>query len=315
MDRKPINRTTEDSKIAQLGPDLKKKSRGTRKAVWKEKSFFRENVVLIAFGLLLTTSFVFLVWVLVSSSSEVAVTESSKPDNREQLEETDESLKASTFFPAFIQANFGPQGPDRLNTIRFSGRIDQTGEGLDFLIFKKSPNMARMTWIMPNGVEVTFGVRGPKVWQHLEAPNGEQMTTELEDAEARRIRSLGVFFTPFVSYALNYGLIDPNFSILEEAGEAENLIQIEFTNPHDRMLSRVWVDAESLLVQSREDPDRESGDIRVVFSDYESIDGFRIPKTIESYLNDELTQTIEIGKITLNEGILSDFFEMPPDAE
>ena len=222
---------------------------------------------------------------------------------------------AERFFFAFIQANLGSDGADRFNTIRFSGVIHQAGDAQEFVIYKKQPDRARMNWTLGNGIKVAFGVHGSTVWRQLQAPNGERQMNLLEDAEATSIRSLGRFFTHFIRYALDYGAFDPNFKIVDDAAEDGDLIEIEFTNPYDGMLSRVSIDPETLLVQRRDDPGRGSASDLVVCGDYESVQGVQMPKTQKTYRDGELMQRIEIDQVAFNSGIVSSIFDLPREVE
>lgn len=282
---------------------------------------------MIAFTLVLLAGIGVFVWAILPSSGVVepleggAVAEPATSQDASLEVDTSADIElgsewgAERFFSAFIQANLGPNGVDSLNTIRLSGVIHHADSAQEFVIYKKQPDRARMNQTLANGVKVAFGVHGSTVWRQLQAPNGERQTNLLKGAKAASYRSMGPFFSPFIRYALDYGANDPNFKIVDDAAEDGDLIQIEFTNPYDGMLSRVSIDPETLLVQRREDPGRGSASNLIVYGDYESVQGVQMPKTQKTFWDGELISSIEIDQVAFNSGIVSNIFDLPREAE
>ncbi|MGB0743534.1 MAG: hypothetical protein ACPGSB_03310 [Opitutales bacterium] len=230
-------------------------------------------------------------------------------ENRTELSK---ELTVTELFRAFIKFSFGKLDPERLNSMKISGKIEKEGNTQEFALYKKHPNMALLVLTFENQGTTTYGMEGETVWQKVEFGRGGSQIRRVDDESAEDMKHLGVFFHPFIHYILEYNGLDPLFEINDRRSE-ENLIEVHFTGPSDGKPCMVILNGESLLIEEMHSIDDNGEPTKIVYRNYESIDEFMIPFIIENFTADRLTQRIYLDGASINIGLLSDFFRIPPE--
>ena len=209
------------------------------------------------------------------------------------------------FMKQYLHVNCNETIFNHTQSIRLSGIITDGEHTRNFTLTKKRPSLMRLK--MDQGpIEITTSVNGEQVWQRIRSVNQEDQITILTGKEAKPWLQQSRFYDSIISAHQGYGHID---SIETTEYDSKTYLQVFMLNAEKKEIE-ILVDP-STMHPFAEIHRTEDQTERVLFSDFQSIDGMPIPFRIERYIDGvyDLTTTIESGAINI--GVLSDYFTLP----
>lgn len=218
-------------------------------------------------------------------------------------EPIDELAKKERFLEKYYLANFNEDA----KTIRVSGKISAAGKEQTFTLTKKRPNLMRLKIKNPP-LEVTIGVNGEQVWRKIRVPTQPDTITMIEGEEAAPWIEQGRFYDNIISASQGLGEIK---SIVKSDYNSKTYLKVSIMNANDKYVD-ILVDPKTLHPFA-EFKTTKAGNQTTLMSDFRDVDGMRLPFKIETHLNGELSQTTTITAVTINTGVLSDFFNVPTE--
>lgn len=265
--------------------------------IWKR---YKTRLIVVITGALIITSIISIVANRESGSQEAA----SGPDPlTRDLSDTNQVLDD------FLISNLGALQAEQLQSIRIFGHIVEGETRREFSVVKKRPNLAYLKLYLDRGVELTYGMDGGRVWRRIDAPGTTPKEEWASEEAARNLQSMTHFFSPLIDIALQQRGLVESITFSEELGF--DTIAIRFLNERAGVQSVAHLDAEDFSLLSRLDFLADGEIRRSNFSDFRMIDGFRFPFLIATEIDSVEQQVVEIDRMTLNPGVISEFFEPP----
>lgn len=208
----------------------------------------------------------------------------------------------------YLAANGGAEAIASLRSLRFSGTFETDGQIIPYVSVKKRPSQSHLSLIFP-GYKLALVVDGDVVWQRVLVDGEDPVNSLVDEAEAEEIRRLGMFFDPVtMALLLSEGTIDDAF---EGDWKGRSCYVLEFRNAELNLDSVAYIDSETLRVLAREDMLDNESKRTLIYSQYETIDGFQHALTTESYVDGELDNRVVVESAQHNIGTFSSFFEFP----
>jgi hypothetical protein len=226
---------------------------------------------------------------------------------------SDASVNPDEILDAYLLKNVGALEADGLRSVRLGGRFVSEDSEQAFTVIKKYPNFAYIKFYLPRGYEITYGSEGDRIWSRLDGPGAPSKVEWASDEIERNLKPLTNFFAPLVEVALRQRDLVRSIEWSGELGV--ETIAVAFEHPFEDYLSVAHIDPETLSVLSRFDHLSEMDIRRVDFDDFRVEAGYRFPHSITYSSDQGETQLVDIDKITLNQGVISDLFNPPEGLE
>jgi hypothetical protein len=277
-------------------PSRKRIGRTVRR-IWKR---YGNRLIIVVTGALIITAIVSVVANRESNSQEA----SSGPDPLAR----DLSNK-NQVLDDFLISNLGALQAEQLQSIRIFGQIIEGETRREFSVVKKRPNLAYLKLYLDRGVELTYGMDGGRVWRRIDAPGATPEEGWASEEATRDLQTMTYFFSPLIDIALQRRELVESIAFSTELGF--DTIAIRFMNERAGVQSVAHLDAKDLSLLSRFDFPADGKVRRSNFSDFQVIEGFRFPFMISTELDAVEQQVVEIDRMTLNPGVISEFFEPP----
>lgn len=220
----------------------------------------------------------------------------------------DDLLNKSRFQQAYLTANGGSEMLKKMQTIRVSGWVESEGARQRFVSVKKRPDKSLLTLQFEN-YDLSFGVNGKTAWQRVTLEGQEPQVELLEQKEAAALIDSAQFFGP-VMRALLFG--DGQISNLKPAiMQGQECILVDIKRREQNTSMQIYVDHSTMHVLARIETFADGKIRKILYGNYQKLEGMNEAFHIESYLNDALQSRIIIEHGTTNFGVLSKVFDMP----
>ncbi|NBB80005.1 MAG: hypothetical protein GVY36_11275 [Verrucomicrobia bacterium] len=266
---------------------------------------YRTLLIVLITGALVVTAIYSVVSERGASSNESASTD--KPFSDSDL------LNQNEFLDAFLLNNLGGLEAEKLQSIRVVGQIVDGEASREFTAVKKRPNLAYLRLYLDQGVNLTYGMNGGRIWRRINAPGSSAKEEWATEDEARELQSMTNFFSPLISVALQQRELVKSIENSDELGRPT--IAVQFRNEQTGDKSVAHLDPVDLSPLVRFDHLADGRIRRSDFSEFRMIEGFRFPCSIVTQIEDAEQKAIKIDRIALNPGVLSEFFEPPSSLE
>ena len=280
-----------------------------------KKKFLRIGS-LVALGLLCLALLVGLAWTFLkperapnAQKSDKAVAAQTRPqaDTPGLKELTD----LATFRAAYLAANGGREGINRLQSLQVTGTIESGGTTVPFRTIKKRPNKGIFTMSMPE-YEINLVVNGDVVWQRVEQPGMEPVDKLMPGDEARATQRLGYFFDTIMHVLLDEPSAIERLAV--DSWEGTETLRMDFSSVERTTAGSVHFDPDALQPIAQIQNSGEDGQRLTRYEDYRAIgEGIQQPFRSETFLNEERLNRTKINKVVVNPGILDFIFEYPAE--
>lgn len=222
---------------------------------------------------------------------------------------SDEPFDQNELLNEFLIKNLGGLEAEQLQSIRIVGQIGEGDVGREFTAIKKRPDLAYLKLYLDQRVEVTYGMNGGRVWRRVLAPGAPPTEEWAPEDAARELQSMTHFFSPLVNVALQRRDLVESIEYSDQLGY--ETIAVRFFNEQAGIPSVAHLDPADLSLLARFDHITSDRVSRSDFADFHTIEGFRFPYSIVTQIDGVQRQSIKIDRMTLNPGVISDFFEPP----
>lgn len=277
----------------------------------RKKGFFgflkRNRTLLIIIG---TAALVVAAFMSVVSDPATSPQERTRPN---EATASVDLLDKNRLLDNFLVKNMGGLQAEQLQSIRIAGSITDNKGIRQFMVVKKRPNLAYLKIYLDQGMEITYGMNGNRIWRRLSAPGGKEQETWATDEEAHGLQSMTYFFSSLIDIALNHRELVESIEFSEQLGF--QTIAVQFLNPRNDTKAVAHIDPDDLSLLAQFDSLPDGRPSRTNFADFRIIDGFRFPFSITTLIDGEYHQTVEMDKLTLNPGVISDYFNPPGSLE
>ena len=219
-------------------------------------------------------------------------------------------LNEDTLIDAYIDESTtnGRDTVTDIASIRSSGQINWYGDSHDFTLTKRLPDQMRLELKSADSI-ATYGFDGRSYWQDTDTDSRQSDSSAVSTAETVALRHLAKFFDPILAYAMVGAGVIQVIEIDEWRGTSAVRVQLRGTN-----LSRidVYLDPDNLKILATVERLRDSGDeYTSIFSDYQSIDGLRVPLKIQHLRGEDLLYELTADTWVANPEVTASSFEAP----
>lgn len=203
----------------------------------------------------------------------------------------------------------GGREADALTSLSVEGTIEQNGSTYIFLMRRKRPYGFRYRLSDKGGVHsAIIGYDGRKGWMRSES-NGEMNLSEIKGPALEALREQAHFDGPLFRHFENS---ESSVSLLGRRqldGEPVYVIQVEssvgrrfhyFLHPSKAHILRIdALDSDGEITST------------TLYRNYQEVDGVPFAYEIETIVEGERVSLAQVGKMAVNPGLLSIYFEMP----
>lgn len=213
---------------------------------------------------------------------------------------------------SYLEANGGLFNIQALSSLIASGHvINAEGEGYDFKLYRKRPNMM--------STQIDFGYassatvfNGREAFRIISSPRAADQVIDIEGAEADQIEADSTLDGPFfqligqpewlevISESEVNGVLAYEIAISEAAGSRYERLWISQEHHQEVKLTRV-------IENETSEPVIEE----IYFSDFDQIRGVWLAKDIRYEREGVLIQRVVINRVRANVGIFDSFFAKP----
>ncbi len=234
-----------------------------------------------------------------------------KAENVEVIESgygsIEELSRYTNFRSAYLAANGGEGKLSALQSMRARGTFTSGGQSVPFHSLKRRPNQSLTTLKFPD-YDLTFGVNGDVVWQRVKVA-GQEPSYELKDGiEAEGLLELGEFFDSIMNVLLfDKGSIE---RLSASTWESQVVLRLDFTT-EDGIQATAYIAPDTMRPLARVDSFADGKQRKILYDRYHTIGGMQEPFSTETYIDDELTNRVEIEKSEHNVGTVASIFDYP----
>jgi len=206
-----------------------------------------------------------------------------------------------------IKAHGGLDKMKAINSMRVTGKIQaQAGIEIPLTVTKKRPDLMRVD-VTVQGKNLAQAYDGKIGWQTPFMGTDVQKMTEddLKDMEEQ-----ADFDGPLVDYKAKGNAVE---LVGKEDMEGTDTYKLKLTLKNGNV-RYIYLDAENYLELKSSGKTKHEGteyDGETLFSNFQTVDGFVIPFSIEGKINGQTTQQITITKVETNVPVDDSIFKMP----
>ncbi len=211
-----------------------------------------------------------------------------------------------------ITAQGGRLFMERLSTIRKLGTLTQGESSLQVNFAFKRPNRLRYR-LEAEDHGYRIGYDGSKAWIQGFNQEGSGAPRVLESRDTANLVLTSEIALPAIIF-----FNEPQYMSLQEAEEVEGHLchVLKYEGPL-RASQTFYIDQETFVLRKRARQTRfrneDNTRVDVVFTDFRSLNGVPMPYREIVYFDDELQTDFFIEHITINPGIIDDYFTMPAE--
>jgi hypothetical protein len=213
----------------------------------------------------------------------------------------------SNFRRAYSIANGGEEKLASLQSMQTRGTFTSGGQSVPFHSLKRRPNQSLTTLKFPN-YDLSFCVNGEMVWQRVKI-EGKEPSYELKDGdEAEGLREMGEFFDPIMNVILFEKGSIQRLSVSN--WESHAVLRLDFTTEKG-IPSSAYIEPETMRPLARVEAFADGRQRKMLYSQYQNIAGMQEPYLVETYIDEQLTNRIELEKSEYNVGTVASIFNYP----
>ncbi|MDQ8193328.1 hypothetical protein QEH59_02755 [Coraliomargarita sp. SDUM461004] len=224
----------------------------------------------------------------------------------------DELPSAADLLGAYVESNGGHANIQSLTSLAVSGVVvDDEANRYDFKLYRKRPNKMRMQLELENYSLMTVS-DGDRVYQQVFVQGVPRSVQELEGALAAQTIADSSLDGPFYQLRTRPDWLRV---VAEVEVEGEPSYEIEVSEAANSTYQRIWISSEhqqeiklSRLVLNQEG---EEVSEEIYFSDFDQIRGVWLAHCMRYFRDGELTQTVQIEKVSVNVGLFDSYFSKP----
>lgn len=219
-----------------------------------------------------------------------------------------EELSRYTHFRrAYLAANGGEEKLSALQSMKASGTFTSGEQSVPFHSLKRRPDQSLTTLKFPD-YDLSFVVNGDLVWQRVKVA-GQAPSYELKEGiEAEGLLQLGEFFDPITNALLfDKGSIE---RLSASTWGSQVALRLDFAT-EDGIQAAAYIDPETMCPLARVESFADGKQRKILYERYQSIGGMQEPFLIETYIDDELANRVEIEKSEHNVGTVGSIFDYP----
>lgn len=184
------------------------------------------------------------------------------------------------------------------------------GKPLDLQVIKKQPSSIRIT-MQQGDYDNVIVFDGKKAWQAVMRDSLAYRLVDLPEADLVTLRQDSELVNYLFTYTEHgYRIGEPTL----ETRDGTKCYRLEVTDVSGNWVKTYWLDAETLYeVENleRRDRDGQPVELRVLLSDFRTVDGVVVSYKSETYRNGALYNTIQVDTIRTNIGVLNSAFATP----
>ncbi len=196
---------------------------------------------------------------------------------------------------------------DALSSISIEGVLSQGEEHYEFLLRKKRPGMIR--YQLQSGTMLIFcGFDGDVGWKQIQSEE-INLLEDLDESALELLKEEASFESPLIRHLEK---TENHIKLIgNQVTEGVSVYVISLTDTTGRVTRYHLSSRNSQLLKRERLSDDGSVALETVYRDYREIDGYLFPHSVENRVAGETVSQIEVGKIIVNPGLLSFYFEKP----
>ncbi|WPJ97922.1 hypothetical protein SH580_09380 [Coraliomargarita algicola] len=221
-----------------------------------------------------------------------------------------ELLSEPKLLQAYLSASGGRDALFALETLQYKGRVTWQGQMQFFELLKLNSNLMRLT-LEAGGATTAYGHDGQAFWQSSENADGEKSFKRLSLSEQEPFFECRRFFDPLMAYALRG---EGTLQVIEFGEwQGKTAVRVQLRGGNSNRVD-VFVDPKTLRVRGMLERVRASGEERsVVFSDFQSVDGYYIPFSRRVSVRGELVYDMRLTSCDTNVDVSASVFRLPEE--
>ncbi len=221
-----------------------------------------------------------------------------------EVVEKEELPTLEAIYRSYLEANGGLVNINAVNSIIVNGRIEKEGSVRPFKLYRKRPDLMRMSVEYENyAVDTRYD--GEEIRQELVGINGKTRQMEMEPGAAERVKRENTMEGPFFHLGRDLRSLSLEG---EESIRGVNCYRIAVNERAGSPIRKVWLSQENYQeVKILE----EVGSYlqSAYYSDFERVDGLLVATTVEYRVDQELSHRIYVDSVKTNPGVFDAYFD------
>lgn len=207
----------------------------------------------------------------------------------------------------YTEAYGGFRDADALSSLSVEGTIEQGGQTFDFLMRKKRPYSFRYRLSSGKNSAIT-GYNGYTGWTRIET-NGEVSIDPLEGQDLSKVRKMARFEGPLFRHLEKRG---DKIKYLRRGEFEERSVNVLEVTSNGSRVSHYYIDTHKGHILRIDELD-ESGEItlQTIYRFHMEVEGYPFAHEVETRMGDKTLSLAKVGRINVNPGLLSFYFEEP----